>query len=499
MVKNLSTAQTLAAVCGLLAILAASRAAVARGDDEACAASEALRSYIDPAVRYYRRSVADDDNAYPLIVEAAKLEAPDADPRACGRESGSHYRSEWPEIVRGADTDCIERALDANAPALEAFDRALARADLQFPLLSFPPDLPNFAPMRRLAVLKLERAKARRRAGDRQGAVQDLLGLLRYARLFEAGDGALIHLLVGLALDGDAMAGARWYAAQPEPAESSLNALLRAVALNEQGLSAATAQTYRVEFNCVAVHMFEQLFKAGVAPEWFAGKGVESARAVKIVFAGHANALDPPETLRLASRRVAAILEAAQKDLGRTATDLDSKLHLELAAWPERWNISVRAAHKLRSEMAAVDNPVGKWFVLQTVSGSSSTYLDVVSLFRAKARATSTLLALRLYELRTGELPVTLTDLVSAGILTTLPVDPYSGGPLSYSKLAREVWSVGSERGPNGGAACGPSGYDCVWSLPDTFGDHTTLQRPPRAPGNAEVAPGPPSLPGGCG
>jgi hypothetical protein len=498
--KHRLTTESVAAVCGVLVLLVAATAAGARGDDEVCAASEALRPYIDPAVRYHRRPVADDDNAYPLVIEATRLEAMDADPAACFHDGGSTYHAEWPEVVRGADTNCIERALDANAPALEVFDRALARPDLQSPLLRLPLELPNFAPMRRLAILKLERAKARLRAGDSQGAIQDLQGLLRYARLFEAGDGGLIHLLVGVAIDGFAMAGARAYAAHPNADEPSLNALLESVVLNEHNLSAVTAQAWQVEFNCVAVRVAEQVFNDGVGlpggiPEWFFGTGSESARAGRIVFAGHPNALDPRETLQLASERVAAMVEAAQKDVGRPVTDLDAKLRVELAAWPDRWNISVRAARKVRAEMAAVDNPVGKWWALQEVS-PWWTYLDNVSLFRAIARGTSTLLALRLYELRTGELPATLTDLVSEGILATPPVDPYSGRPLGYHKIARAVWSVGPEEGPNGGAGCGLGGQRCRWSLPDAFGDRTTLPSPPCVPADAAAAPGKPS--GGC-
>lgn len=477
----------------MLLILVTSSAAVAHGDDEACAASTALRPYIDPAVRYHRRPVADDDNAYPLLVEATTRLVMDADPRACGGESAMSWR-DWPEIVTGADTDCIDATLDANAPALEEFDRALSRPDLQFPLLRFPTDFPQFALMRRLAVLKLERAKARQRAGDRQGSVDDVLGLLRYARLFEAGDGPLIHFLVGLALDADAMAGARWYAAHPNADAASLNAVLRAVALNEQGLGAAAAQAYRVEFNCFAVRMSEQVFSVGVggrggALEWFFGKGSESMRVAKFVFADHPKALDPPETLRLASACVAAIVMAAPRDVGRPVNDRDAGLRVELAAWPERWNISVRAARKVRAALAAVDNPIGKRWVLEVVPGASSVYLDNVSLSRAIARGTSTLLALRLYELRSGELPATLSELVSEGVLSTLPVDPYSGAPLGYQKFARAVWSAGPEKGPNGGAGCARSGQHCLWSLPDAFDDRTTLPRSGRSESDTAAEP----------
>jgi hypothetical protein len=231
--------------------------------------------------------------------------------------------------------------------------------------------------------------------------------------------------------------------------------------------------------------MLEQLFKTGVGlPGWAIGRDPKSARAVRIVFADHRNALDPAATLRLASKRTAAILDATKSDTALAPPELDAELSADLLAWPDRWTISARAARRLHAEIAAVENPVGKWWVRQLVPRSHWVYLDTVSLCRARARATSALLALRLYELRAGELPATLADLISAGILATVPIDPYSGGPLGYWKLARAVWSAGPEDGPNGGSACGSDGRNCVWSLPDAFGDRVTLPRTPRSSGD---------------
>jgi len=260
---------------------------------------------------------------------------------------------------------------------------------------------------------------------------------------------------------------------------------LQAVVLNEEALSAAAAQAYRVEFNCVAVRMLEWVFRVGGLSELAVGR--QTARAAAGVFAGHPNAMDPAATLRLASARVANVVEAAQRDVGSPLAIPDTKLSTELAAWPGDWNISAGSARSLRTEMAAVDNPVGKWWAVR-VFDSNLMYLDTISVARTRTRATAALLALRLYELCAGELPSTLTELVSAGILVMPVVDPHSGQALGYSKLMRTVWSIGSERGPNGGPSCGLGSHDCVWSLPDAFGDRTLLPHRPRTPDDPAAA-----------
>lgn len=81
--------------------------------------------------------------------------------------------------------------------------------------------------------------------------------------------------------------------------------------------------------------------------------------------------------------------------------------------------------------------------------------------------ATRLVVALRIYEGRTGALPDDLAELVKSGILQKVPVDPFSCQPFAYSKARRLIWSVGENEKDDGGVATG-DGYgdpDIVWSL----------------------------------
>ena len=63
---------------------------------------------------------------------------------------------------------------------------------------------------------------------------------------------------------------------------------------------------------------------------------------------------------------------------------------------------------------------------------------------RAVWAGTRTVIALRRYEARHGELPLSLSDLVPE-FLDEVPRDPYDGEPLRYSREARMVRCVGED------------------------------------------------------
>lgn len=63
--------------------------------------------------------------------------------------------------------------------------------------------------------------------------------------------------------------------------------------------------------------------------------------------------------------------------------------------------------------------------------------------------------ALRLFEKRTGKLPATLAELVPA-YLTAVPRDPYDGKPFRYVPEKRLVYAVGMDLKDSGGTKAPP-------------------------------------------
>jgi hypothetical protein len=74
---------------------------------------------------------------------------------------------------------------------------------------------------------------------------------------------------------------------------------------------------------------------------------------------------------------------------------------------------------------------------------------------------TQLVLALRAYELDTGELPETLDALVP-DYLDAIPIDDFDGRPLRYSREKEVVYSVGEDLTDSGGSEGG-----FAWEMPD--------------------------------
>ncbi|MGV3614938.1 MAG: hypothetical protein ACO1SV_06345 [Fimbriimonas sp.] len=88
---------------------------------------------------------------------------------------------------------------------------------------------------------------------------------------------------------------------------------------------------------------------------------------------------------------------------------------------------------------------------------------------RTDYEASRTLVALRRYRLRSGKPAAELQDLVRAGLIASLPIDPYGAGNLVYDAKRGRLWSVGQNGSDDGGKGTvfgKPSESDIVWQTP---------------------------------
>ena len=69
-------------------------------------------------------------------------------------------------------------------------------------------------------------------------------------------------------------------------------------------------------------------------------------------------------------------------------------------------------------------------------------------------------IALRLYEIKHGELPDSLQALLPE-YLPAIPIDPYDGQPFRYSKTDKKVWAIGSDLTDQGGLT-GPGNFTMI-------------------------------------
>ena len=79
--------------------------------------------------------------------------------------------------------------------------------------------------------------------------------------------------------------------------------------------------------------------------------------------------------------------------------------------------------------------------------------LDVCSRGRTHGEAVVTVLAVLTYKARNASLPNSLEELVAAGCLREVPMDPYSGKSLAYRVIGDDftLYSVGRDFTDDGG------------------------------------------------
>jgi hypothetical protein len=97
---------------------------------------------------------------------------------------------------------------------------------------------------------------------------------------------------------------------------------------------------------------------------------------------------------------------------------------------------------------------------------------------RAHGRATVAVLSILAYQAEKGGLPGSLAEVVTAGYLNSLPMDPYSDGPLVYKVVDDDflLYSVGEDFTDDGGVYPVDDwdvfvGDYVFWPVPSEFDD----------------------------
>ena len=104
-------------------------------------------------------------------------------------------------------------------------------------------------------------------------------------------------------------------------------------------------------------------------------------------------------------------------------------------------------------EMAFESSSPSRFFVIHLMSPISYRASEFVYWNKVFYEATITILALKQWRLEKPSYPASLCELVSAGFLKTLPMDPYSDKPLRYRKMGDDfiLYSVGENFTDDGG------------------------------------------------
>jgi len=373
----------------------------------------------DEDLQPIRQDIPDEENAFSYWTRAAeKLYWPESED-VSGMALGEHW-----------DEELATRILERNEEALDLLEQALARGRCQVPVSDYmAEDIPSLLPLVRSAVLLLVRARALFNAGDESQAFEEAMKVVRLGQMLEGLGGSLVHYFCG--------------------------SLAKEMALGQlRGFAATT-------------HVEARVLK----------KYVDELRAYTADTNGLVNAL------RIEYQREAATLEKIQAG-GPIMEDqtlpgllfqrsgrrpIQFKLNKTKRIYAEVYRYWIRSVSRLYVDVgsgALPDSPLpeGPWApVTLLLSGNATGIIVTITMptwvhvcYRKSyenvlVAATRLLLAMKAYELRTGDLPQSLQELVP-DCIDAVPLDDFDDLPMRYSPEKMIIYSVGTDLGDSGGS-----------------------------------------------
>jgi hypothetical protein len=350
-----------------------------------------------------RRVVADADNGFFAVdLKEADLYLPEDVRDAC-----KPFGKDWsPAVAR--------KVVEKNEAVLARIDEALARKDFQGPPFVVETKMPYLLAWRMMADLELARIGLFFADGKEREAFDEALKLVRFGHRIEGGQGPMIHYLVGLAIKSRGMGAMRDLLPRTKLPADATRELFRV--LGSFGADRALwSDSVRGEYGMIV----EGLDRSA------RGEEVAGERSWWLRFGMRPNA-----TRRLLSEMLRNLLHDAAWE--REHLDYQDMLgDLEVAPKGNPWNAAGRA----------IRNEYGNSFERFLMKAYTEDFM---------AGATRLLLALKIHEAEKGTLPESLDELVP-GTIPSIPVDPFSGTPLRYSREKGLIWSVGRDRVDEGG------------------------------------------------
>lgn len=341
-----------------------------------------------------------------------------------------------------ADGSPISEYLDLFAGGKVAWDQPLVTAELaryspeifiavesalQAPaseapeIKTFADPIPAVGPMRRLGKILTYRAQAAYHVGDHAEALKANLQALRLGQRLSAAKGGFIQVLTGTAIKNMARSSIQSHVDTDTVSKDALREYLSKIVIYEN-----------------TIRDFQTAFKVEHRP--FA-QMVNDTKSIRTAFnfsrnpslgalAGFPGIYKPQQTIRYHADVIRAY-EASLNSPPIKATKSELNVLLDEivnAPWPGRaLNLSGR------SILAIVTPTLGDLSITCHRS-------------EANARLTLLYVALRLYSIEhENTLPDTLDALVP-DYLPAIPLDPFDGKPLRYSRALTTIWSTDAER-----------------------------------------------------
>jgi hypothetical protein len=385
----------------------------------------ALRDEPPPAdadLRPARRVVADEANGF-LVLGKGQDPQPEEEDDDAGDETAEqdtrdsvHVEDETIRPTAAAfDRDLALRVLAKYADLLQKVEDGLSRPDFQVPeMRHVSQPIPYVWTWRRAASVVLCRSRLRHEEGREIEALNDAMLAVRFGRRIEDAQGGLIHYHIGLGIR--------------EQGLRQLVYLISRTRVGPQEMKRLVEEGARLLPTLEALQEVCQQEYALVSAAF--GDQAEMKRELGSGFRGWWNrlAFKPNQARRLLAEDIQALMADAGKPEAARDRDLASKYSGRVGVLPSD----------------------GRLLLGAVVSQFARTLerRDLASLELSAARV---LLALKCHVAERGRLPDTLAELVPA-YLDAVPLDPFDGKPLRYSRAKKVIYSVGADLADAGGS-----------------------------------------------
>jgi len=324
----------------------------------------------------------------------------------------------------------LDKWFSSNDEALALVDEGILIGQCAFDInVGEPFDNSLLTSLRRVARIRRVRAGLAAVDGDFERACDEIVKGLRMADIVLRSEGAPLHFLMGLAYGGIAREGVRELGLAPECPAPVLERLISALPDQaEAAKSLATAM--KIEFGYVAAGLHAN-----------PGRAKLYGQPSLPVFD------DGSDFMGLATASFRAALKSVSLSWGKRLIRLTPKLRAlnqEYDYFVQKWMMACATRAdaeadeeipRLAKDISGKGGPMYQALLTRMLEG----WLEKLAMRSADCAATRAVLALRLFEMRTGRLPLKLSELVTAGIVDSVPPDPFCDKPLGYSPERRRV------------------------------------------------------------
>ncbi len=369
-------------------------------------------------------------------------------------EANRRYRN-LPEDAIGPLSDIEQEHIGAwvkqNEAAWREFAAASAKSYCYRPYAFDPNDkykstrrilLSYLTSLKELARLGMWRSRVDRSQGRVQQSIEDCLAIARAARHWQ-GKGTFVEQLVGLAIS-----------ALGREEILQILSTQRLSAAELKGLQQQLSQIYPESFPQMNVEG-ERLSFMDAVQRSFTDGGPGGGHLIPGTWDEFTDFAPPRRNANERRYFMPLVTAVSMVHPGRDATIakaneiFDRQDKITKMTPYQRHAVHLKTTHELMQE--SWQNQ--RFFVIHLLMPATERISEIYYRARMGHEATLTILALKRWRLEKGQYPAALDDLVKAGLLKELPIDPFSDKPLTYKKTDDDfiLYSVGQNFADEGG------------------------------------------------